>query len=401
MVGNKRLNIIAITIGSYPDGEASTNRNISILKGLVELNHNVELFVVSPTNKKCIGERIKKGVIEGLSYEYTSHSVKWPKSALRKITIVTASIINALSKLSKIHKNRTIDALLILTTKPYIMHPFIVFAKCKKIKTFHQQNELPILEFLAKKRKIEKIKLNYYLWLVKKISGVYVISQYLKDYYSNYIKPSNICVVNMTVDVDRFKGDFESPYNFKYIAYCGTMHGNKDGLEYLIKAYSLIYREISLKLLLIGDNQDKRVSNIVNLVKERKLEDKVIFAGSITSKEIPGYLQNSEILVLSRPDNLQAKGGFPTKLGEYLMTGKPVVVTSVGEIPLFLKDEKSAYIVQPDNIDDFAHKILYVINNYQKALIVAQEGKKVALKNFNYYTETQKLSNFINEIITQ
>ena len=49
------------------------------------------------------------------------------------------------------------------------------------------------------------------------------------------------------------------------------------------------------------------------------------------------------MLVLARPDNIQAKGGFPTKLGEYLATGNPVVVTKVGEIPNYLIDGVNAF----------------------------------------------------------
>ncbi len=34
-----KLNLIAITVGSYPDGEATTNRNLSLLKGLTEIGN--------------------------------------------------------------------------------------------------------------------------------------------------------------------------------------------------------------------------------------------------------------------------------------------------------------------------------------------------------------------------
>jgi len=38
--------------------------------------------------------------------------------------------------------------------------------------------------------------------------------------------------------------------------------------------------------------------------------------------------------------NEVAKYGFPIKLGEYLSTGKPIIVTSVGMFIFFLKMEK-------------------------------------------------------------
>ncbi|MCK4664907.1 MAG: glycosyltransferase [Bacteroidales bacterium] len=398
------MNIIAITVGSYPRGEASTNRNVSILKGLVEIGHNVKILIISPSNKKCASVRLKSGTIEGINFKYTSFSVNWTQSSLKKIIIVFYSIINALIELNKMHMQEKIDAILILTPKSYIIHPILLFANIKKIKTFHERNEHPLLNFLSETNNLSflsKLRLKYYLYLIIKISGLYVISHFLKSYFTQYIDESRICIVNMTVDFNRFKGNAQSPFDFKYIAYCGTMHGNKDGLENLINAYALIENKIKYKLVLIGDNQDKKINKILKLVKRKQLRDKIIFTGAINSNEIPRYLKNADILALARPDNLQAKGGFPTKLGEYLMTGKPVIITSVGEIPLFLDDCVSAFIAQPDNIEDFAQKILYISNNYNKSLAVGKEGKKIAYKSFNYRIESCKLSKFISNIVNQ
>jgi glycosyltransferase involved in cell wall biosynthesis len=86
---------------------------------------------------------------------------------------------------------------------------------------------------------------------------------------------------------------------------------------------------------------------------------------------------------LDRPQSRQAKYGFPTKLGEYLLTGNPVVVTSVGDIPLFLKDGESAYLVEPDNIEEFAAKLDYVLSHYEESKRVGQNGREVALKHFS------------------
>ena len=72
-------------------------------------------------------------------------------------------------------------------------------------------------------------------------------------------------------------------------------------------------------------NKNQAFSN-GNLVKELNLEEKVIFTGAVPYTDVPQLLIDAEILALDRPDNKQAKYGFPTKLGEYLMTGNPVVI---------------------------------------------------------------------------
>jgi glycosyltransferase involved in cell wall biosynthesis len=239
--------------------------------------------------------------------------------------------------------------------------------------------------------------LKYYIYIMKNLSGIYVISTYLMTYFSQYIDLNKIIIINMTVDHDRFIGKWPSPFSFKYIVYCGTMYGNKDGIHDLIDAYDRIKYKTDLKLVLIGDTLDKRSIYIKDLIREKNLEDRIVLTGSVESVEIPRYLKNAEILVLSRPDNLQAKSGFPTKLGEYLMTEKPIIITSVGDIPNFIKEGKNGFLVNPGNSELFAQKILYVSNNYKMAIEVARGGKETALNSFNYIIESAKLISFMNQ----
>jgi glycosyltransferase involved in cell wall biosynthesis len=390
------MNILAITIGSYPSGEATTNRNISILKGLLEWKNNVELLVLSPTNKLLAGQRLKKGIIDGVTFEYTSRTIAWPKNTLRKIFIMLDSIINALRIISNKHRSVKIDAIILLMSEPFLMHPFIVYANRNKINIYHEQTETPEIVF-NNESIIAKLHLSYYKSLIKKLTGIYVISSYLKNYFASFIAEYKICIINMTVDHTRFLENLPSPFNFKYIAYCGTMYGNKDGLSDLITAYEIVRKKVDLKLVLIGDIKDERSKYVLDLINNLRLNDNVILTGSVNSANIPQYLMNAEILVLSRPDNIQAKAGFPTKLGEYLLTQKPTILTEVGDIPKFLQDGVSSFIVKPDNPVLFAEKIIYVYENYEKALIVAKNGKTVAINNFNYIDETKKLVGFFEK----
>lgn len=392
------MNIIAITVGSYPRGEATTNRNISLLKGLFELSNNVELLVLSPTNKLIAGQRLKKGTIDGVKYEYTSKTIECSKSLISNIWILLLSIFKALRIIDYKNKTNKIDVIILLLSEPLLMHPFILYSKRYGINIFHEQTEALEIVFL-KDTIISRLRLGYYKRLVKKLTGIYVISSYLKNYFTGFINENRICVVNMTVDHTRFIRDEQSPFEFKYIAYCGTMYGNKDGLNDLITAYASIVNQIDLKLVLIGDIKDERSKYVADLINNKKLNKRVILTGSVQSSDIPKYLLNSEILVLSRPDNIQAKGGFPTKLGEYLLTQKPIIVTETGDIPNFLQDGINAFLVKPDNPTLFAEKILYVYNNYETALLVAKNGKSVALNNFNYITETKKMVSFFKKFV--
>ncbi len=109
---------------------------------------------------------------------------------------------------------------------------------------------------------------------------------------------------------------------------------------------------------------------------------------------------NAGLLVLPRPDSKQAQGGFPTKLGEYLATGKPVCVTRVGEIPEYLEDGKSVFMAKPGDTDSFAYAMERALSNPVLAKEVGKNGRKVAEKYFNMEKQAEKLYNFLFENIS-
>lgn len=232
--------------------------------------------------------------------------------------------------------------------------------------------------------------------LCSKLSGLFVISTPLKEYFINLgVDEIKIHIINIIVDENRFHGQSKDRVDKPYIAYCGSAYNNKDGVDQLIKSFALVHEVLpKLGLYIIGASpkKDQECSN-VQLAKDLGVENSVVFTGLVDADKIPQLLMNAELLTLDRPDNIQAKYGFPTKLGEYLMTGNPTVLTTVGDIPLFLKDKVSTIFAEPDNPKDFSEKIIWCHNNPERAKEIGSRGREVAKKYFNYRTETQKMIN--------
>lgn len=230
------------------------------------------------------------------------------------------------------------------------------------------------------------------------LDGLFVISESLRDYYINLgVQASKIKIINMFVDPHRFASIKKTIIADRYIAYCGTASNNKDGVDELIKAFAIVAEKVlDVKLYIIGKTPltEQKFDNYL-LIKRLNLEDRVVFTGVVSAKEMPQLLVNADVLALDRPDNKQAKYGFPTKLGEYLLSGNPVVVTSVGDITKFLTDGVSALIARPQNPKNFADKLLWALTYTEEAICLGGRGKMIALEFFNSLTETQKLYSFM------
>lgn len=234
--------------------------------------------------------------------------------------------------------------------------------------------------------------------VAKRLDGLIVISEHLRQsFIEQGVNPSKIKVVNMTVDPSRFIGLTKETVSERYIAYCGTASNNKDGVDQLIKAFAIVAKNISdVKLYIIGEtpSTDDMTYNL-NLIDYFNLKERIVFTGVVPYTQMPQILKNADILALDRPDSIQAQCGFPTKLGEYLLTQNPVVVTKVGDIPNFLTDGVSAFLSEERNPEEFANKLQWALTHHAEAIEIGKRGADVAMKNFNCLTETKKLLNYI------
>ena len=240
----------------------------------------------------------------------------------------------------------------------------------------------------------------HYFEDLQHIEGLFVICNQLKKNMIGFgVDGSKIHIINMTVDPSRFEGLKKLAVKERYIAYCGTVSNNKDGVNDLIRSFAIVAQKIDdVKLYIIGSyGKKKDAENNLKLIKEYQLEGKIVLTGKVASNEMPQLLKNAEALVLARPDNLQAQNGFPTKLGEYLMTENPVIVTRTSDIPLFLEDGVSALLAEPGNIEEIAKKTIWALEHPDECISIGQRGAEVARKSFNSDIEARKIYDIMVE----
>ena len=115
----------------------------------------------------------------------------------------------------------------------------------------------------------------------------------------------------------------------------------------------------------------------------------------MSSLEVPVILKSAYLLVSSQPNSKRAEGGFPTKLGEYMATGVPAILTDVGEITKYVQDGVHVYIVEPENHIAYANKLDFILSNYSEALSIASTAKEYLLNNFDYKSVSKNLLDFL------
>ena len=370
------MRIFIVNTLPIPSGNASVNRLLSYAKELVPLGNDVTVLSSGKSEEK-------EGVIDGVKYRNYGY----------------LGLIKALVAIMKALKKEKPDVAILVSNSLLLIYPIWFTCKTKGIKLLQEKSEFPFV--LKKTSFLGRLYAKIYVGTTYKLfDGLIVMTKPLMEYFKDKVrKNARLFEMPMTVDVDRFliaKGPSE--YG-DYIAYCGDMAGNKDGVMNLIEAFDIASKQIKdVSLLLIGGS-----SNPDELVKIRQYvdslnNDRIRFYGRADRAEIPQLLVNARALALARPSSLQSSGGFPTKLGEYLSTGNPVIVTKVGDIPHYL-NEGNAFVVEPDDNKAFAEAIVRVFADYDKAKEIGTKGKDVAMSVFNAKVQAGRLNEFIQSIV--
>lgn len=366
---------IIVLFASYKPNTAPGNRLIAFLRGFDEQGQTAHVYFLWPDEKRSkITESFQN---------ITLHYMWSERGPSNRYLRFMGGLCNFRRFLKLLTPG---DSVFVMGSSLFI--PGLV--KHKDVKVYQERTEHPEIV----KESPAFIQKNY-LASCPKMAGMFAISTKLKETYEE-LGAKNVHIVNVVVDSSRFAG-LKKTTDEKYIAYCGTASNNKDGVDDLIRAFAIVAKthpEVKLKIMGKSPSKDDESGNL-QLVEHLGVKDKVVFTGVIPASDMPQMLKNATIVALARPDSLQAQCGFPTKLGEYLLSENPVVVTSVGDIPLFLKDKETALLSQERNPKEFATNLLWALEHPQEADAIGRRGAEVALKEFNYLTESKKIIDVI------
>lgn len=390
----------------FTESSASANRWLTLLEGLLRYkNLEINLILFQDSKTKEID------YVTNLNIKYVNavnNSTLWHRRWNKYI----GKFYQNIGLINKIEKEiNQFEPDIIWTSSSYQSFKIVqrLKVKQKQIPFFLEMSEfLDIYKnnkgnFLQKKA-AKKRQVFFEQYAIHFYSGLALMTKTLYSHYEKMIG-QNIKLLHlpMTVDLERFTENRPSPESFisPYIVFVGVMNNAKDGVDILIEAFAKIADKYSdLKLYLVGPwNYDTPAH--LSRIKELKLIDRIIWKGEFPRDIIPSIIKNAKLLVLPRPDSKQAQGGFPTKLGEYLATANPVCATTVGELPLYLKDNESVFFAEPGSIDSFAETMNRALQNYKEAQKVGEKGREVAIKSFNKNIQGEILYNFFKQLIDE
>lgn len=394
------------------ESSAVSNRYLTLIKGLSNLNVEVDILVINGTVVKQ-EKKLLKNITEStnIKIQYTHFFPGYNKFFNRLYLYIFKSIFSILNKYYLKKKFKKKYDFIFITGDIEVRRCFLNSNRLIKSKGVIELSEFQNLDSIQTNKVNSlfqfiinrKTKVN--LKVIENTNIFLIMTKTLIPYYQSLSKnpKAKFLHLPMTVDLERFDniGSNGNEFELPYILFVGVMNNFKDGVDILIKSFNLIKEKYpNYKLYLVGPWQYDTQGHL-NLIKEYGLENRVFWMNEYSREKIPAIISNASLLVLPRPNSKQAQGGFPTKLGEYLASGKPVCATRVGEIPNYLVDNESVFFAEPGSVESFAEAMEKALSNPEIAEMVGMNGRKVAEKEFNKDIQAKKLYDFLKQIVAQ
>lgn len=379
---------------TFPEGEAATNRVHTYAKGFVANGKNIHVI--------CFGNvytHFGNGEINGIKYYHPFGQTRKSRYFVVRTWKKIMKYVRTVRLFLKLNKQEYIKAVIVYTGLPGTFFFARLLSGLTGSKLIQEISEHPLRYYQEGKlrRRFGLVKLRTETALT---DGILCISHFLINFYAERGYPLHkLMLIPSTVDPQRFDYMAERPFPFPYIGYFGTLTFKRDNVDLLIEAFAKIAGKYpDLRLVLGGPEYGSEKKKILLMAEKLGICDRLKLLDYMPREQIIKYIVNSEILVMVRADNLKAQASFPSKLTEYLATGRPVISVDVGEVSDYLADGINAYIVEPGSREQLAEKIDHVLTCYDSALETARRGKQLAYSVFNYNYQAKRIIPFIESL---
>jgi len=164
------------------------------------------------------------------------------------------------------------------------------------------------------------------------------------------------------------------------------------GVEDVLMALDLLNKP-DLRLVIVGgspyDDYDSQLME--------KWGRWIIKMPKYSALEMPEVVSAAHIIVVPQRDTPAAQAQFPLKLTDGMAMAKPILATTVGDIPEILGD--TGYLVEPSSPEQQAESIEYILENYEAASEQGLRSRQRCVEKYSITTMANILSELITEIL--
>jgi len=388
---------------AFPWGMAATTRVRNIGKALVLQGVCVEYIGLHGSGTSYHKSKKRSGSVEGLKYCYPGgFAVRSKNWYLRRIDDFLGKWFS-LIKIKQLVKQGSLEAVIIYSRNYKTVMFWSIKLKRMGIKVILELCEWPLANTLSNNFSIENAK-KFCNHAIITVDAILPISRYIENEVKVIAKKNAKTIPTFRIPIltdfvfssaNEILKDCKGPED--YILYSGS-------INYLDIAYFIVdiigalqNNGYKLKLLFTGSGEKHLFDQIRVYAKNSDVAEHIEFTGQVEEKKLFEYMTNALCLLAPLPETEQSKARFPTKIGYYLSSGRPVVTNAVGSVNEYLIDGKNAFIANNYEAGLFVEKIIAIVKSPEDANRIGVRGQQLAFEKFYYKNACTGLREFLEK----
>ena len=358
------MRVKILTTANFPHGQAATSRVKSYALALQGEGCQVE--IISTQNAKPLPGRVllSRGICDGIAYEVLlTKEQQMPKI----IRYLWAYLGPALLIWSSIRTLRSTDVYLLYMSTIWSRLALVLIFRVFRKNFAVEVNEFPSSAEGSRLTRLPMVRSFNQFMILRVIFPLVpkfiVISQALERLAGNYASTTR----TLRLPIFYKELPFSEPQSDKvrrapYLFHAGSLSDQKDGIVAVFEAFVAAHKQLWLNCgvrlrFLLTNKQTLPVTwrRIERILSDANLTDFVEITGHCTDKQLANYLEGALALVINKPVNLQNNHNFPTKLGEYLASGRPVIFGGeCNEANSYLHHRQNSFVLKPNDVSGMA-----------------------------------------------
>lgn len=383
------MKVFIVTDEPFPNGMASTRRICCYARALMIAGIYVEVLCYHRTEiygRKAVNTQAS-GSFNGIPFRYIGGTT------LREANLLRRKFNDCKDKLQTLRYLRANlsegDAILY-----YSVNQFPLLA-CMGWRVYRDLCEYPFAT--QKINRFTELRCHLYMsTLFRLYDGAICISKPLYDLACKYKPKGHHMIAPIFVDPQEWDFSGPRPVDFPYILHSGTLDNQKDGICENLQAFAkaLPHLPAGIRYLFTKKLESSPdAAQVAKTIVDCGLQERMSFLGYLPNDQLCAYIAHAECFIANRPDNLQNRYSFSTKLGEYLLTGKPVITNDTNTVTEFLTSE-SSFVFRTSDIDSLSGQIAALFNDRQQARMKGENGRKICLEHFAIDAQSGKLKDY-------
>lgn len=376
------------------------NRSLAMARYLVQRGHHVTLLTTA--------DQRKVGIVE--SHEDGVHIVEIPDLLWGQLRSGW-DLWSAFNRLSYLWRsNDKFDLIHLFESRPAVIHP---------VQVFQSKRRLPLIidwvDWIGRGGIMDVRRPKWYRLLFGRVetfyeehfrkhaNGLTVICSALRERAISMGVPSDaILKIPIGADLDVYPAVLDKlacrsavgiAEDAKILAFAGV-DADFDLPLILNAVTQVVHQYPKIRLMLLGKSNPA----VLKLANEYGIEGKIIAPGYVPFDLFPMYLGCADFFLLPFPNTIYNIGRWPSKVCDYMASGRPIVSNPTGDIKT-LFEQYEVGLLADENADDIAAKILYLFDHPQVAESLGQNARHVAETHYAWPNLIQGLESFYSHVL--